>query len=90
MDDGLFGVRFSVFHNKKGAIAPVDCSSTFATAPPKNQYHRLSRWFVFRPIRARFRRWSLKTRREAHQPQRQLLAKPLGPISSCFCLLAQP
>ena len=26
-----------------------------------NQYHRLSRWFVFRPIRARSRHWSLKT-----------------------------
>lgn len=33
MDDGLFGVRFSVFHNKNGAVAPVDYYSTFATAP---------------------------------------------------------
>ena len=32
----------------------------------ENQYHRLSRWFVFRPIRARFRHWSLKTRRKSH------------------------
>ena len=33
MNCGLFGVRFSVLWHKKGAIAPVDYSSTFATAP---------------------------------------------------------
>ena len=44
-----------------------------------------------RPIRARFRRWSLKTHRKIRQPQHQLLAKPYGLISSCcFCLLAHP
>ena len=33
MNCGLFGVRFSVLWHKKGAIAPVDYLSTFATAP---------------------------------------------------------
>ena len=56
-----------------------------------NQHHRLSRWFVIRPIRARSRRWSLKTHRMVRQPQRQLPAKPFGLIfSCCFCLPAHP
>ena len=33
MNCGLFGVRFSVSEHKNGAAAPVDFSSTFATAP---------------------------------------------------------
>ena len=33
MIGGLFGVRFCVLEHKKGAIAPVDYLSTFATAP---------------------------------------------------------
>ena len=33
MNCGLFGVRFSVLWHKKGAVAPVDYLSTFATAP---------------------------------------------------------
>jgi hypothetical protein len=33
MNCGLFGVRFSVFKHKKGAAAPIDYSSIFATAP---------------------------------------------------------
>ncbi|MCC2878355.1 hypothetical protein LK536_18940, partial [Lachnoclostridium pacaense] len=36
-DGGLFGARFSVFWYRKGAAAPVDYSSTFATPP---FYHR--------------------------------------------------
>ena len=43
-----------------------------------NQYHWLSRWFVFCPIRDRFRYWSLKIHRKIRQPQRQLLLSPLG------------
>ena len=33
MDCGLFGVRFLFLGYKNGAAAPVDYSSTFATAP---------------------------------------------------------
>ncbi len=33
MNGRLFGVCFSVSVHKKGAIAPVDYLSTFATAP---------------------------------------------------------
>ena len=33
MNCGLFGVRFSVLWHKKGAVAPVDNLSTYATAP---------------------------------------------------------
>ena len=33
MNCGLLGVRFSILWHKKGAIAPVDYLSTFATAP---------------------------------------------------------
>lgn len=33
MKNGLFGVRFSVFEQENGAAAPIDFSSTFATAP---------------------------------------------------------
>ena len=33
MDGGFFGIRFSVSGRKKGAVAPVDYLSTFATAP---------------------------------------------------------
>lgn len=40
-----------------------------------NHHHRLSRWFVFRPIRALFLCWSLKTHRKVRQPQHQLLTK---------------
>ena len=46
-----------------------------------NHHHRLSRWFVFRPIRAHSLCWSLKTHRKVRQPQHQLLAKPLGLIT---------
>ena len=42
---------------------------------PDNHYHRLSRCFVFRPIRALFLCWSLKTHRKVRQPQHQLLIK---------------
>ena len=33
MNCGLFGVRFSVFKHEKGAAAPIDYPSIFATAP---------------------------------------------------------
>lgn len=33
MDCGLFGVRFLFLGHKNGTVAPVDYSSTFATAP---------------------------------------------------------
>ena len=53
-----------------------------------NHYHRLSRWFVFRPIRTLFLCWSLKTHRKVRQPQHQLLAKLPGLITfSCFWLI---
>ena len=43
MNCGLFGVRFSVLWHKKGAVAPVDYLSTFATAP----YVKLFSIFIF-------------------------------------------
>lgn len=43
MDCGLFGVRFLFLGYKNGAAAPVDYSSTFATAPSVNP---VSRYFV--------------------------------------------
>ena len=33
MDGRFFGACFSIFRHKNGAVAPVDYSSTFATAP---------------------------------------------------------
>ena len=33
MDGRLFGACFFIFKHKNGAAAPVDYSSTFATAP---------------------------------------------------------
>ena len=38
MDCGLFGVRFLFLGYKNGAAAPVDYSSTFATAPIKSSF----------------------------------------------------
>ena len=33
MNGRFFGACFSIFRHKEGAVAPVDYSSTFATAP---------------------------------------------------------
>ena len=38
MDCGLFGVRFLFLGHKNGTVAPVDYSSTFATAPYVRNY----------------------------------------------------
>lgn len=42
MDGGLFGVLFLFLGYKNGAAAPVDYSSTFATAP--SVYWNLCDW----------------------------------------------
>ena len=46
MNCGLFGVRFSVLWHKKGAIAPVDYLSTFATAPFDNLDNEYITYFL--------------------------------------------
>ncbi len=38
MNGRFFGACFSIFGHKEGAIAPVDYSSTFATAPIKSSF----------------------------------------------------
>lgn len=46
MDCGLFGVRFLFLGHKNGTVAPVDYSSTFATAPFYKKDRKMGNNFI--------------------------------------------